>query len=118
MPMQEQPDGVYRARRGDDRPAKAYDIYLDGVHIGWMERLHPARKGSAWRAYPDGQAWPRKFDRPGGFLAGVTWMVDEHRAARATAEPVTAAEGASVQVLSPVVADPFRGDQFADPLAP
>ena len=58
------------------------------------------------------------FERPGGYLAAAGWLAAEHRAARATTEPVTAAEGASVRVLSPAVLDPFRGDPFADPLAP
>jgi hypothetical protein len=118
MAMQEQPVGVYHTARGDERPPAGYDIYVDGEYAGWVERLHKHRKGSAWRAYLEGQAWPRKFDRPGGYLAAVEWMAEQRRAAKARSEPVTATETASVRVLSPVVSDPFRAEPFADPLAP
>ena len=121
MPMRDQPVGVHRVRRegfspGAGQPVNAYDIYVDGEFSGWVERLRPGKPDSAWRAYL-GNLWPRKFLRPGGYLAAVEWMSEAHRAAKATAEPVTVAESGSVEVLSPVVADPFRGDQFADPLA-
>jgi hypothetical protein len=62
--------------------------------------------------------WPQKFEGSGAYLAGVAWLAEEHRAAKKTAEPVTVSEGSEVQVLAPVVADPFSGDPFADPLAP
>lgn len=117
MPMREQPLSVRRVRRDDARPANAYDIHVDGEYAGWVERVHPGRQGSSWRAYR-ADTWPRVFARPGGFLAAVEWLEAEHRAAKATAEPVTVAERGSVKVLSPAVADPFRGDPFADPLAP
>jgi hypothetical protein len=117
MPMREQPLGVRRVRRDDCRPANAYDIHVDGQYAGWVERVHHGKQGSSWRAYR-ADTWPRVFARPGGYLAAVEWLTEAHRAARATAEPVRATEGASVQVLSPAVADPFRGDPFADPLAP
>jgi hypothetical protein len=117
MPMREQPVGVRRRRRGDSVPALAYSILVDGEYAGWVERLHPGKPGSAWRAYRDG-VWPRTFARGAGYLEAVEYLTAAHRAAKLTAEPVTAAEGASVRVLSPVTADPFRGDPFADPLAP
>jgi hypothetical protein len=117
MPMREQPLGVHRVRRGDTHPALAYDIRVDGEYAGWVERMNPGRPGSAWRAY-QGDLWPRVFPRPGGYLAAVEWLVAQYRAARATAEPVTVAESGSVTVLPAVVADPFRGEPFADPLAP
>jgi WhiB family transcriptional regulator, redox-sensing transcriptional regulator len=117
MPMQRQPDGVHRARRGTDRPPREYDIIVDGEIAGHVERLDPARPASPWRVYRDGE-WPRKFEGSGAYLEAVRWLAAVHRAAKQTAEPVTAAEGASVQVLAPVVSDPFSGDPFADPLAP
>jgi hypothetical protein len=115
MPMRNQPDGVRRTRRGTDTPPREYDIIVDGERAdGFMERLrNPA---GAWRAYYKGD-W-RKFERPGAFLQGAEWIAGLHRAAKATTELVTVAEGAAVQVLAPAVADPFRGDPFADPLAP
>lgn len=116
MPMRDQPVGVHRVRRDDSRPALAYDIYVDGEKAGWVERLRPGKPDGAWRAYL-GNQWPRRFPRPAGYLDAVEWMAVQHRAAKATAEPVTVAESGSVEVLPPVVADPFRGDQFADPLA-
>lgn len=117
MPMREQPDGVHRKARGDDRPASAYDVYVDGQYAGWAERLRPHKQDSEWRFYRAGE-WPRTFGRPGGYLAGVGWLAGVHRAARSRDEPVTATEDAGVRVLSPVVSDPFRGEPFADPLAP
>ena len=111
MPMRSQPAGVRRVPRGDDRPPQAYDIEVDGEPAGWVERLP-----DGWRSYPNG-SWPVKFPGRGAYLAAVEQMAEEHRAAKRTAEPVTAAEGSSVEVLAPVVADPFKGDSFADPLA-
>lgn len=116
--MREQPDGVRRVRRGDGDPAPAYDIYVDGDHAGWLERVRPGRIGSAWRAYPDSGPWPKTFSRPAAYLKAVDWMVEQHRAAKATAEQAEAAEAGSVSVLTPVVVDPFGGEAFADPLAP
>ena len=43
-----------------------------------MERLHPGKPGSAWRAYPEGGSWPRKFSYPGGYLAAIDWLIAEH----------------------------------------
>ena len=117
MPMREQPVGVHRTPRGYGKPALAYDILVDGQYAGWVERLNPGKPDSNWRAYPVGGAWPRKFSRPGGYLASIDWLLGLHHAAKATTDPVTAAEGAGVRVLSPAVADPFRGDPFADPLS-
>lgn len=119
MPMRDQPEGVNRVRRGTERPAKAYDIMVDGEYAGWVERLEQG----VWRAYREG-SWPRKFPRPGGFLAAAKWITELHRAARKTTEPVTAAESAEVRQLPRSVADPFGsnpidpfwGDPFADPL--
>ena len=117
MPMRSQPDGVRRTRRGDDKPPREYDIFVDGDLAGHVERLEKSGMNYSWRVYRDGE-WPRKFGPGGGaYLAAVRWLADMHRAAKATNEPVSAAEGAGVQVLSPVAADPFRGDPFADPLA-
>ena len=112
MPMRNQPDGVHRVPRGDARPPDSYHISVDGDYAGWMERLDRG----AWRAYRAG-LWPKAFKAPGAYLAGVEWLAGLHRAAAATSELVKAAEDAQVQELSPAVADPFRGDQFADPLA-
>jgi hypothetical protein len=119
MGMQEQPDGVHRRRRGGDdgKQPLAYDILLGGQYIGWVERLNPGKPGSNWRAYPVSGAWPRKFSRPGGYLASIDWLLGLHRSAKLTTEPVTAAEGGRVRVLSPIAADPFRGEPFADPLS-
>lgn len=116
--MREQPDGVRRVRRGDGDPAPAYDIYVDDGHAGWVERVRPGRVGSSWRAYPDGGPWPKMFGRPAAYLAAVEWLVELHRAAQAKAEQVESVESGSVAVLAPVVADPFGGEPFADPLAP
>ena len=114
MPMRSQPDGVHRVRRGEDRPPREYDVFVDGDQAGWVERC----EGGAWRAYRHGQ-WPQKFDGPAGaYLAAAQWLAGVHRAAKATDEPVTVSEGSAVRVLDPVVADPFRGDPFADPLVP
>jgi hypothetical protein len=119
MPMRDMPAGVHRVPRGEDSPPREYDIIVDGARAGWMERL--AKQG-LWRAYPDGlQEMPRKFGpRGGAFIAGAAWIADLARAARKTAEPVTAAEHAAVLrvPLSPVAEDPFRGDPWADPLVP
>lgn len=116
MPMRRQPMGVHRFPRGDARPPQAYDIEVDGEHVGWVERLD-----DGWRSYRDG-AWPRKFPGRGAYLAAVEQMAEQHRAAKRTAdltsESVAAAEAAFVEKLPPAVADPFRGDRFADPLAP
>ncbi len=115
MPMRNQPDGVHRVPRGAERPPREYDIIVDGERAdGFMERLR--NPSAAWRAYYRGD-W-RKFETPGAFLKGAEWIAVQHRAAKATTEPVTAAEGSAVQVLAGAVADPFRGDPFADPLAP
>lgn len=112
MPMRSQPDGVRRVPRGDVRPPQAYDIEVDGEHAGWVERLP-----DGWRAYRPG-GWPVKFPGRGAYLAAVEQMAEQHRAAKRTAESVTAAEAALVEKLPPAVADPFRGEAFADPLAP
>lgn len=116
MPMRSQPDGVRRTRRGDDRPPREYDIFVDGDLAGYVERLESSGRDHAWRAYREGE-WPQKFGRHGAYLAAVQWLADVHRAAKAVSEQATAAEGAGVQVLTPVAADPFRLDPFADPLA-
>lgn len=118
MPMRRQPPGVRRVPRGAERPPLEYDVLVDGEPAGIAERLPYGE----WQFRRDG-IWPRKFGPRGGFLAGAAWLADVHRAARSTAEPVSAAEAAEVRKsaspvpLSPVTADPFRGDQFADPLA-
>jgi hypothetical protein len=112
MPMRDQPEGVRRLRRGSDKPPREYGIEVDGELAGRMERLP---KGE-WRAYRDGE-WPRKFGGAAAFLAGAGWIAAVHRAARSTSEPVTVTERAEVQEVPPAVADPFRGDPFADPLA-
>ncbi len=117
MPMRRQPDGVHRVRRDEDKPPREYDIFVDDERAGHVERCENSGMNSAWRAYRDGE-WPQKFEHSGAYLAAVQWLADVHRAAKLTDEPVTAAEAAGVQVLSPVAADPFRGDPFADPLAP
>lgn len=118
MPMRDQPKGVHRRRRGTDKPPREYDIYVDDEPAGVAERL--ANQG-VWRMRPAGPTWPKKFTGNGAYLEGVAWLADLHRAAKKSAEltrePVVIAEGAQVQVLSPVVADPFKGDPFADPLA-
>jgi hypothetical protein len=113
MPMRNQPDGVHRARRGTETPPREYDIFVDGEPAGIMERL---KHQGSWRARRDGE-WPRKFDGNGAYLDGVRWLAGVHRAAKQTDEPVVIAEGSEIEVLSPLVADPFRGDSFADPLA-
>jgi hypothetical protein len=112
MPMRSQPDGVRRVPRDGTRPPREYAIFVDGEPAGHVERL--AEGG--WRGYRDGE-WPRKFPGRGAYLAAVEWMAEAHRAARKTTEPVTVAEASAVRVLDPAVADPFRGDPFADPLA-
>jgi hypothetical protein len=112
MPMRSQPDGVHRKPRGTERPPREYDIYVDGEYAGVMERL----PSGEWRARRDG-TWPKKFGRRDGYLTGVEWLAEVHRAAKRTAEPVTVSEGSEIEVLSPVVADPFRGEAWADPLA-
>lgn len=115
MPMRDQPAGVHRVRR--DSPDRSYDIFVDGECAGWVEILPKYR----CRAYPEGGVW-RTFERPASYLQAVEWMADGHRAAKKTREltdePVTAAEGSSVQKLPPRLADPFRGEEWADPLAP
>jgi hypothetical protein len=112
MPMRNQPDGVHRVARGDERPPREYEIFVDGEPAGVMERL----PGGAWRGRRDG-TWPQKFPPRGAYLAGVEWIAGLHRAAKQTDEPVTASERSSVEEASPVLADPFRDDSFADPLA-
>lgn len=113
MPMRKQPAGVHRVPRGDARPPQAYDIFVDGEHAGWVERLE-----DGWRSYT-GQ-WPVKFPGRGAYLAAVDAMAAAHRAEKAaqakTSDPARAAEASSVEVLSRVAADPFRDDPFADPL--
>lgn len=116
MPMRDQPEGVHRKRRGEDMPAREYDIFVDGELAGWAERLGHGD----WRFYRDG-IFPRKFTRAeGAYLAGVEWLAGVHRGARKTAEhAAAAAEAGEVRTapLPPAVSDPFRGDPFADPLA-
>jgi hypothetical protein len=110
--MRDQPAGVRRVRRGEERPAKEYGFEVDGeLADGFAERL----PRGAWRGYFRGD-W-RKFDAPGAFLSAMEWVAGQHRAAKVTAEPVTAAEAAQVRPVSPEVADPFQGNAFADPLA-
>lgn len=113
MPMRNQPPGVHRARRGTERPPREYDIIVDGEPAAIAERL---KSQGEWRFRRDG-VWPATFKGPDAFLRGMDWTAELHRAAKRTAEPATATEDAAVSVLSPVVADPFRDDSFADPLA-
>jgi hypothetical protein len=114
MPMRNHPDGVRRARRGTDTPPREYDIIVDGERAdGFMERLR--NPSCAWRAYYKGD-WQR-FVPPGAFLQCAEWIASRHRAAKQVNEPVTVAEGSEVRALAAAVADPFKGDLFADPLA-
>lgn len=114
MPMRDQPEGVHRVRRGTERPAREYDIVVDGDQAGVMERLPHGE----WRARRDGH-WPQKFGRPGAYLAGVGWITDLHRKAKAAAVAAPEPEPDSrppsgMSRADP--ADPFWGDPFADPL--
>ena len=118
MPMRDQPEGVHRKPRGEQRPPREYDITVDGEPAGIMERV---KSQKTWKARRDG-AWPQTFTGRAAYLDGVAWLAERHRAERKTAElttePVTAAETAEVEKLPAYLADPFRGDVFADPLAP
>jgi len=115
--MRKQPDGVRRIRRGEGRPPREYDIFVDAERAGHVERCEGSGPAYAWRAYRDGE-WPQKFEHSGAYLAAVQWLADAHRAAKATSEQAVAAEASGIRVLSPVAADPFRGNLWADPLAP
>lgn len=117
MPMRDQPEGVHRKPRGEQRPPREYDIFVDGEHAGIAEAV---KRQKEWRFRRDG-VWPRSFKGRSAYLDGVTWLAAEHRAQRRTqeltSEPVTAAEQGSVRPLTGVLADPFRGESWADPLA-
>lgn len=111
--MTDQVPGVRRVRRGDERPPREYDLHVDGERAGWAERL---RHGQ-WRFYYSADGDWRTFGRPGAFAQGEQWLADLHRSAQARNTQVTAVADAEVRVLDPVVANPFAGDLFADPLA-
>lgn len=117
MPMRDQPEGVHRKRRGTERPPREYAIYVDGEFAGVAEVV---KRQKEWRLRRDG-SWPRKFTGRSAYLDGVSWLAAEHRAAKRvkelTSDPVAASEDAGVRKLTGVVADPFAGDPFSDPLA-
>lgn len=111
--MRDLAPGVNRKRRGDERPPREYDLIVDGERAGWAERL----KHGQWRFYYSADGDWRTFGRPGAFAAGSQWLADLHRSARDRNTQVTAVADAEVHVLDPIVANPFGGDPFADPLA-
>lgn len=117
MPMRDQPEGVHRKPRGDERPPREYDITVDGEFAGIAERVKSQKE---WRFRRDG-LWPKPFRGRSAYLDGLWWLTETHRAEKKAreqvSEPVTAAEDASVRRLTGVAADPFRGEAWADPLA-
>lgn len=104
--------GVSRKRRGDERPPREYDLYVDGERAGWAERLTHGK----WRFYYSAVGDWATFARPGAFAAGEQWLADLHRSARARNTQVSVVVTAEVrEVMDPVVASPFGADLFADP---